>query len=165
MQDTIDTLLQKDQIIPDNESEWLSKSVLAPKPHQEDITSDKIDNFVWHFCISYIALNQVTKVLSYPIPQCDDAIMIGIGKAKYQISMDAFSGYHQISMGHNSSIKTAFAGPNGHEYRYKVMPFGLVNGPVIFVIIIYDFWDNLAESWNIGINQDTNSIIIDKTFI
>jgi hypothetical protein len=95
--------------------------------------------------------------------------MIGICKAKYQISMDAFSEYHQIAMEHNSSLKTAFAGPNGQKYRYKVMPFSLVNGPVIFVIIIYDLknhWDNLAESWNIGINQDTNSnIIINDTFI
>jgi hypothetical protein len=169
MQDAIDALLQKDQIVPDTTSEWLSKPVLAPKPHQEEITGDKIDDFVWRFCISFIALNQVTKLISYPIPRCDDAVMIGIGKAKFRISMDAFSGYHQIAMEHASSLKTAFAGPHGRKYRYKVMPFGLVNGPVIFVIMVYDLknhWDTLAQSWNLNINDETNSIIIiDDTFI
>ena len=94
MQSAIDALLEKNQIAPDTESEWLSKPVLAPKPHQEDITGDKIDEFIWRFCISYIALNQVTKLISYPIPRCDDAVMMGIGNAGYRISMDAFSGYH-----------------------------------------------------------------------
>ena len=61
--------------------------------------------------------------------------------------MDAFSGYHQIKMFHALSFKTAFAGPGGRKYRYNVMPFGHVNGPVIFVIMIYDLkdhWDILA---------------------
>jgi hypothetical protein len=169
MQEAIDALLEKDQIVADTESEWLSKPVLAPKPHQENITGDKIDDFIWRFCISYIALNQVTKLISYPIPRCDDAVMIGIGKAKFRISMDAFSGYHQIAMEYSSSLKTAFAGPNGRKYRYKVMPFGLVNGPVIFVIMVYDLkdhWDRLAQSWDLPIGNDTNSIIIiDDTFI
>ena len=54
MQSAIDALLEKNQIAPDTESEWLSKPVLAPKPHQENITGDKIDEFIWRFCISYI---------------------------------------------------------------------------------------------------------------
>ena len=170
MQSAIDSLLEKSQIAPDTESEWLSKPVLAPKPHQEDITGDKIDDFVWRFCISYIALNQVTKIISYPIPRCDDAVMMGIGNAKYRISMDAFSGYHQIMMEHASSLKTAFAGPNGRKYRYLVMPFGIVNGPVIFVIMIHDLkdhWDSLAvHQMKLQLENKTNSsIIIDDTFI
>jgi hypothetical protein len=117
MQDAIDALLQKDKIVPNSESEWLSKPILALKSHQEDITADKIDDFIWCFCISFIALNQVTKLISYPIPQCDDTVMIGIQKAKFCISMDAFSGYHQIAMEHSSSLKTACEGPHGQKYR------------------------------------------------
>ena len=170
LQAAIDALLDKNQIAPDTESEWLSKPVLAPKPHQEGITGDKIDKFIWRFCISYIALNQVTKIISYPIPRCDDAVMIGIGNAKFRISMDAFSGYHQIMMEHASSLKTAFAGPNGRKYRYLVMPFGIVNGPVIFVIMIHDLkdhWDTLAvETMKLTLKNKTNSIIIiDDTFL
>jgi hypothetical protein len=170
MQKAIDALLQKEQICADSTSEWLSKPVLAPKPHQDNVLGKDVDNFVWRFCISYIALNQVTKVISYPIPRCDDAVMIGIGRAKYRISMDAFSGYHQIAMEYASSLKTAFAGPNGRKYRYTVMPFSIVNGPVIFIVMIYDLkdhWDHLSiYEMSLDIGTDTNSIIIiDDTFM
>ena len=53
------------------------------------------------------------------------------------------------------------------------MPFRLVNGPVIFVVMVYDlknYWDKLAKEWdiniNININIEPNSIIIiNNTFI
>ena len=54
MKDAIDGLLEKNQIVQDDESEWMSMPVLAPKPHQEDILGENIDKFVWRFCISYI---------------------------------------------------------------------------------------------------------------
>jgi len=54
MQSAIDGLLQKNQIVPDDDSLWLAKPVLAPKPHQEDITDHMIDEFLWRFCVSYI---------------------------------------------------------------------------------------------------------------
>ena len=170
MEKAINALLEKKQIVVDTESQWLSKPVLAPKPHQENITGEKIDEFIWRFCISYVALNRVTKVVSYPIPRCDDAIMIGIGAAKFRISLDAYSGYHQIAMEHLSSLKTDFAGPNGRKYRYLVMPFGIVNGPVIYIVMIYDLkghWDFISiDEVGLDIGIDTNSIIIiDDTFI
>ncbi|GFH55607.1 hypothetical protein CTEN210_12083 [Chaetoceros tenuissimus] len=34
--------------------QWVSKIVLAPKPHQESCTS--IEDFIWHMCISYCAI-------------------------------------------------------------------------------------------------------------
>ena len=61
MQTTIDDLIEKGHITPHNiESEWLSKPVLAQKPHHEIITSDKIDKFIQRFCISCISLHQDT---------------------------------------------------------------------------------------------------------
>ena len=169
MQSAIDGLLQKNQIVPDNNSLWLAKPVLAPKPHQEDITDAMVDQFEWRFCVSYIQLNSITKVIPYPIPRCDDAIQMRIGKAAFKILMDAFSGYHQIKMDAASSSKTVFAGPGGGKYRYTVMPFGLVNGPVIFVVMIHDLkghWDDLATSLGISLGNSTNTIIIiDDTFV
>ena len=38
--------------------------------------------------------------------------------------LDAFQGYHQISLALNDQEKTAFVTPIGNYY-YKVMPFGL----------------------------------------
>ena len=63
MQRAIESLLTNDQVEIDDDSSWLSRIVLAPKPHQEEVLF--IWDFIWRFCISYIALNQVTKVISY----------------------------------------------------------------------------------------------------
>ena len=167
MQKAIDALLEDGFICLDTHSSWLSRIVLAPKPHQEHVQN--IDDFIWRFCISYIALNQITKLVSYYIPRCDDAVEHGFGNATVFFLMDACSGYHQIEMEHHSSLKTAFAGPYGKKYRYKVMPFGLVNGPATYVIMIHDLkdhWDHIARTrFKLDINQSNNTtIIIDDTF-
>ena len=98
-----------------------------------------VDAFQWCFCVSYVPLNFVTKVISYHILRCDDAIQTKIGKAMFKISMNAFSGYHQMKMAAALSSKIAFAGPDGRNYRYTVMSFGIVVGPTIFTVIIYNF--------------------------
>ena len=106
---------------------WLSRIVLAPKPYQEEV--EDINDFVWRFCISYIPLNQVTKIIAFYIPRCDDAVKHGFGDSTVFFLFDAFTGYHQMKMELESSKKTAFAAPYGRKYRYTIMPFGLVNAP------------------------------------
>jgi hypothetical protein len=93
MEKAINSLLFLDQIEPITNGEWLSHAVIAPKPHQEDILD--IDKFVWRFFINYIPLNQITKVITYLIPRCDDVIEFSFGSATCFL-MDAFSGFHQI---------------------------------------------------------------------
>ena len=167
MQKAIDALLANDQIYVDVDSSWLSKAVLAPKPHQEEVTD--IAKFIWRFCINYISVNSVTKVWSYFIPRCDDAVEHGFGLAHLFFLLDAFSGYHQVRMDANSSKKTAFAGPFGRKYCYKVMPFGLVNAPTVYTIMIYDMkdgWDGEAlATFQLRVDENNNTtIIIDDTF-
>ena len=167
MQKAIESLLKNDQITIDDDSSWLSRVVLAPKPHQEEVV--EISDFIWRFCISYIALNQVTKVISYYIPRCDDAVENGFGNAKVFIIMDACSGFHQIKMEPSSAKKTAFAGPYGRKYCYTCMPFGLGNAPTIFVTMIYDLkndWDEeLVDTFTFSVDESNNStIIIDDNF-
>jgi hypothetical protein len=62
-----------------HDGQWLFKRLLAPKPHQEHVYN--IDDFVWRFCVNYIPLNQVTRVIAYPIPCCDTAIMTACGQS------------------------------------------------------------------------------------
>jgi hypothetical protein len=50
---------------------WLFKALLAAKPHQDHVRH--IKDFVWRFCINYIPLNGVTRIIAYPIPRCDSA--------------------------------------------------------------------------------------------
>ena len=63
------------------EGEWLSKPLLAAKPHQENVTN--IEDFIWRFCVSYIALNSVTKLITISIPRCDSAVSNSFGNSKF----------------------------------------------------------------------------------
>ena len=58
MERAIARLLKLGHIRPIIDSQWLSKPLLAPKPHQKNIIL--IDNFVWRFCVNYVPLNSVT---------------------------------------------------------------------------------------------------------
>jgi hypothetical protein len=107
---------------------WLFKALLAPKPHQEHITN--IDDFVWRFCVNFIPLNTVTKVIAYPIPRCDSAVMLAFGDGVWFWLMDAPQGYNQIAVEKQSREKLVFAGPGATKWVWNVMPFGPVNGPV-----------------------------------
>lgn len=49
--------------IRDCDVTWGSMSILAPRPHQEDITA--INDFVWRLYVSYRALNAVTETFGF----------------------------------------------------------------------------------------------------
>ena len=119
-----------------HDGEWLSNPLIAAKPHQENVTD--IANFVWRFCVNYIALNAVTKIIVMPIPRCDTAVVMSFGGSRWKWLMDAIYGYNQINVAKSSQDKLAFSGPNCTNYTYRVMPFGPVNGPVIFILFIHD---------------------------
>ena len=167
MQKAIDSLLFNNQIRVSTKGRWLSRGTLAAKPHQEHIMS--IDDFIWRFCVNYMMVNMKTRVIAYPIPRCDDAVKMETGNAKFCILLDACTGYHQLKMENQSALKTAFAGPFGRKYFYKVLPYGLVNGPTTYVIFIYDMrehWNALAKEYNVNIGQDNNTrIILDDTYM
>ena len=136
MKEAIDKLCELKQTKQIFDGAWLSKALLVPKPHQEHVSD--IKKFVWRFCVNYVALNAITKVVAFPIPRCDDAVDNSFGGSTIRWLMDAPSGYHQISVEKNSQQKLAFAGPEGTKFTYLVMPFGPVNGPFIFIVFIHD---------------------------
>ena len=69
---------------------WLFKCVLAAKPHQEHVYD--IANFMWSFCVNYVPLNLVTRIIIYPIPRCDSAVFVEFGNGMYSWLFDAPSG-------------------------------------------------------------------------
>ena len=116
---------------------WLSMIVLAPKPHQEHIQN--IEEFIWRLCVNYRGLNAVTLPYSVPIPRCDQAIdnfAPGAGHL-FWISVDAKSGFHQISVRWSDREKLCFAGPNGLLCTFNVMPFGPINGPACYTALMF----------------------------
>ena len=59
---------------------WGSMIFLAQKPHQENINN--IDDFIWRMCILYCRLSSITKPFQFPIPRCDNAVIVledGVG--------------------------------------------------------------------------------------
>ena len=126
---------------------WAFRIVLAPKPHQEDVTD--IHEFIWRMCVNYRPLNTITLPFAYPIPRCDDAISdFGAGCVLiYFLSLDARSGFHQIKVAKTSQEKLAFMAPDYQKYTYNVLPFGPTNGPPVYtamMVLLQRQWHALA---------------------
>ena len=166
MQKHIDSLLKLGHIKQIHDGQWLFKALLAAKPHQEHITT--ISAFIWRFCVNYIPLNQITRIIAYPIPRCDLSVSLAFGDGKWFWLMDAPQGYHQLRVEKNSQEKLAFAGPNATKFTWNVMPFGPVNGPPIFIMFMHDMngtWQDVARDAGVTIDANTNTnLIVDDCF-
>ncbi len=64
-----------------HDGRWLFKAVLAPKPHQEHVHN--ITNFIWRFCVNYIPLNLVTRIIAYLILCCDSVVFNKFGNGHW----------------------------------------------------------------------------------
>ncbi|RVX13605.1 Transposon Tf2-2 polyprotein [Vitis vinifera] len=75
-------------------------------------------------------IREVSYPDCFPLPRIDQIVDSTSGQGMLSF-LDAFSGYHQISMSPDDEEKTAFITPHG-LYCYKVMPFGLKNAGVTY---------------------------------
>jgi dUTPase len=100
-------------------SEWAAPIVLIPKPDGS-----------LRFCIDYRRLNALTVRDSYPLPRMDDCLD-SLGAANIFSTLDANSGYWQLNVAEADRDKTSFTSHRG-TFRFKRMPFGLVNAPQRF---------------------------------
>jgi len=91
-------------------SEWSSPVVLVPKP-----------NGKWRLCIDYHKVNDVTEKNPYSLTNIDE-IFDSLDSGKIFITLDLYSGYHQILMDEESVEITSFTTKFGN-YQFKVMPF------------------------------------------
>ncbi len=115
---------------------------------------------MWRFCVNYIPLNQVTRIIAYPIPRCDTAVMTACGQSAWFWIFNPPMGYHQLAVAESSQEKLAFQGADAIKWTYMVMPFGPVNGPATFIAFIHDVssaWKSLAQSHGLTIDDDNNS--------
>ena len=87
-------------------------------------------------CVDYRKLNALTKKDPYPIPLIDE-MMARISKAKIFTKIDIQQAFHRIRMSPESEELTTFRTRYG-MYKYKVLPFGLTNGPATFQRFIND---------------------------
>ena len=85
----------------------------------------KKKNGKWHMCVDYTDLNKACPKDPFRLPRIDQVVDSTAG-CKHLYFLDAYSGYHQVSLAKSDCIKTSFITPFG-AYCYITMPFGLKN--------------------------------------
>ena len=114
----IDQLLQMGIIQPST-SPW-SSSVVTVKKKDGGI----------RICIDFRAVNAITAPDPYQMPLIEEILDL-LASAKFISKIDLNKGFHQIPVTCSDMAKTAFCTPWG-KFEFKVMPFGLRNGPAVF---------------------------------
>ena len=78
-------------------------------------------------CMDYRALNALTIKDRYPIPLIKETLE-RLAKAKFYTKLDIVAAFNNLRIKEGDEWMTAFITRYG-LYQYKVMPFGLCNGP------------------------------------
>src|SRR5438552_3053252 len=76
-------------------------------------------------CVDYTNLNKAWPKDPFRLPRIDQVVNSTAG-SELLCFLDAYSGYHQVSLAESDCIKTSFITPFG-AYYYITMPFGLKN--------------------------------------
>ncbi|XP_052209233.1 uncharacterized protein LOC127812750 [Diospyros lotus] len=98
-------------------------------------------NGKWLVCIDFKDLNKDCPKDSYSLPRIDCLVDETSGYAMLNF-LDAFSGYHQISMCPPNAEKTACITENG-MYCYKVITFGLKNAEATYQLMVNKVFKDL----------------------
>ena len=116
--------LEQQGIIKKSTSPWNAPLLVVPK--KVDASGKK----KWRVVVDYRKLNNVTVGDAFPLPNINE-ILDQLGNSKYFSTLDLASGFHQVPMDENDSLKTAFSTRFGH-YEFCRMPFGLKGAPATF---------------------------------
>jgi hypothetical protein len=115
----VNKLLEVGFIRPVDYPIWLANPVLVEKPDES-----------WHMCIDYTSLNKTCPKDEYPLPRIYQ-IVNSTASCELLSFLDAYSGYHQISLAVDDEEKTTFIKPF-RIFCYTKMAFGLKNGGAIY---------------------------------
>ena len=118
VQELLKQMLERGVIEPSS-SPWASPVVLVQKKDGST-----------RFCIDYRKLNQVTRKDAYPLPRIDMTLDMLHG-SRWFTTLDLLSGYWQVEVAEEDKEKTAFCTTEG-LFQFRVLPFGLCNGPASF---------------------------------
>jgi hypothetical protein len=94
--------------------EWLANPILVRKKSGK-----------WRMCVDYTSLSKACPKDPFPLPYIDQVVDSILGYETLCF-IEAYSGYHQITMKESDQLATSFIIPFG-SYCYVTMPFGLKN--------------------------------------
>lgn len=126
-QSTHELQLVKQYLIDNLDKGWIEPS---QAPFSSPILFVKKPNGGLRFCVDYRKLNSLTKKDRYPLPLIDETLA-RLNKAKVFTKLDIRQAFHRIRMEAGSEELTTFRTRYG-AYKYKVLPFGLTNGPATY---------------------------------
>ena len=81
--------------------------------------------------VDYREVNKKTQNHSGSIPNMENTLEC-IAKCRYKTKMDKRSGFWQVDLTAAVQELLAFITPKGRVFKWKVMPFGVANGPAPF---------------------------------
>jgi Reverse transcriptase (RNA-dependent DNA polymerase) len=129
----------------------LSKGFIAPSqsPFAAPILFARKGSGGLRFCVDYHQLNAVTRKDCYPLPLLDETLA-RISKARIFTKLDIRQAFHRIRIDPKSEDLTTFRTRYGC-YKYKVVPFGLTNGPATYQRymndVLFDYLDDFCTAY------------------
>jgi transposase InsO family protein len=100
-------------------------------------------------CIDYRKLNALTEKDRYPLPLLDETLA-RISRAKVFTKLDIRQAFNRIRMDPGSEELTSFRTRYG-QYKCKVLPFGLTNGPATYQRymndVLFEYLDDFCTAY------------------
>jgi hypothetical protein len=130
--------LEQLELVKSYLEEHLHKGFIVPSsaPFASPILFAKKPGGGWRFCVDYRRLNAITKKDRYPIPLIEETLA-RLARAKIFTKLDIRQAFYRIRLDEEAEDLTTFRTRYG-SYKYKVLPFGLCNGPASFQRYIND---------------------------
>jgi transposase InsO family protein len=131
--------------------ENLDKGFIVPSlaPFASPILFVKKPDGSLRFCVDYRKLNQLTKKDQHPLPLIDETLA-RISQAKIFTKLDIRQAFHRLRIHPDSEELTTFRTRYG-SYKYKVLPFGLTNGPAAYQrymnTVLFDYLDDFCTAY------------------
>jgi transposase InsO family protein len=111
-------------------------------------------------CIDYRRLNECVVPDEFPLPR-QDSILQALTGSHWLSTLDALSGFTQLSMINRSRELTAFRTHRG-LYQFNRMPFGYRNGPAVFQRVMQNVLAPFL--WIFALVYIDDIVIYSKTF-
>ena len=132
-------------------TENLSKGFITPSqaPYSSPVLFALKSNGDLRFCVDYRKLNAITKRNRYPLPLIEEVIG-KIRGCKHLTRLDVIAAFNKLRMDPGSEDFTTFITALG-SYKYRVLPFGLTNGPSSFQQyinnVLFDFLNEFCQAY------------------
>ena len=110
------------------------------------------EGYAIRWCIDYRKLNAVTVPDAYAIGDPNHNLA-QLARSTVFSTIDASGAFHQISIEEDKRDLTAFSTPFG-QYRFRQMPFGVINGPSTYARLISRVLEGIPPSIALGYIDD-----------